>query len=52
MQVILNLNLKSWIRVKFKNIQACVGIMQDHKLFAKVVPDNQDFEENYSGLTF
>lgn len=31
-------------------LEGCVGIMQSPKLFAKVVPPDQNFDENYSGL--
>ncbi|CAF0941871.1 unnamed protein product [Brachionus calyciflorus] len=31
-------------------IAACVGIMQSPKLFAKVVPEDQSFDENYAGI--
>jgi len=29
---------------------ACVGIIQNKKLFAKIVPDDQSFTENYAGI--
>lgn len=32
-------------------IAACVGIMQNKKLFSKVVPKDQSFSDNYTGLT-
>jgi hypothetical protein len=31
-------------------IAACVGIMQNKLLFAKVVPQNQSFSDNYAGI--
>lgn len=31
-------------------IAGAVGIMQNEKMFAKVVPHNQDFDENYTGI--
>lgn len=30
-------------------IAACVGIMQNKKLFARIVPRDQSFTENYTG---
>lgn len=31
-------------------IAGCVGIMQSESLFAKVVPGDQSFTENYNGM--
>ena len=33
-------------------IAGCVGIMQSNRIFAKVVPTDQSFDDNYGGMMF
>jgi hypothetical protein len=40
------------VNIYFKRfIAACVGIMQNKKMFARIVPRNQSFTENYTGTS-